>query len=265
MKNRVVYDKIYFQGRVKIMIFTYEQISKLNDTELIVYNYIIKNINQVLKMNIRELASESHVSTATITRFCHKLDCDGFVEFKIELKRFNEVNKMPEIDDEITMLNQFFEYSKGKEFHDNIEQTVNYIVDSNFIVCLGIGQSGIMAKYAARFFSNIGYYSQYIDDPFYPAPTDRFEKCLLVAFSNSGETKEVIDQLRLYQGVQSRIISIVNDTNSTIAKMSDLTIPYFIKKLILPNTKNISSQVPVVYIIERIGRKLQAIKNKEIE
>lgn len=38
------------------MIFTYEQISKLNDTELIVYNYIIKNINQVLKMNIRELA-----------------------------------------------------------------------------------------------------------------------------------------------------------------------------------------------------------------
>ena len=47
--------------------------------------------------------------------------------------------------------------------------------------------------------------------------------------------------------------------------MSDLTIPYFIKKLILPNTKNISSQVPVVYIIERIGRKLQAIKNKEIE
>ena len=211
------------------MIFTYEQISKLNDTELIVYNYIIKNINQVLKMNIRELASESHVSTATITRFCHKLDCDGFVEFKIELKRFNEVNKMPEIDDEITMLNQFFEYSKGKEFHDNIEQAVNYIVDSNFIVCLGIGQSGIMAKYAA--------------------PTDRFEKCLLVAFSNSGETKEVIDQLRLYRGVQSRIISIVNDTNSTIGRMSDLTIPYFIKKLILPNTKNISSQVPVVYII----------------
>ena len=62
------------------MIFTYEQISKLNDTELIVYNYIVKNVGLVLKMNIRELAAQSHVSTATITRFCHKLDCDGFVE-----------------------------------------------------------------------------------------------------------------------------------------------------------------------------------------
>lgn len=51
------------------MIFTYEQISKLNDTELIVYNYIVKNVNKVLNMNIRELALESHVSTATITRF----------------------------------------------------------------------------------------------------------------------------------------------------------------------------------------------------
>ena len=247
------------------MIFTYEQISKLNDTELIVYNYIVKNVNKVLNMNIRELALESHVSTATITRFCHKLDCDGFVEFKIELKRFNEINKMPEIDDEITMLNQFFEYSKGKEFQDNINEAVNYIIDSNFVVCLGIGQSGSMAKYAARFFSNIGYYSQYIDDPFYPAPTDQFEKCLLIAFSNSGETKEVIDQLRLYRGVQSRIISITNESNSTIAKMADLTIPYFIKKVILPSTKNISSQVPVVYIIERICRKLQAIKNIDID
>lgn len=247
------------------MIFTYEQISNLNDTELIVYNYIIKNVNKVLNMNIRELALESHVSTATITRFCHKLDCDGFVEFKIELKRFNEINKMPEIDDEITMLNQFFEYSKGKEFHDNINEAVDYIVDSNFIVCLGVGQSGSMARYAARFFSNIGYYSQYIDDPFYPAPTDQFEKCLLIAFSNSGETREVIDQLRLYRGVQSKIIAITNESNSTIAKMSDLTIPYFIKKVILPNTKNISSQVPVVYIIERICRKLQTLKNIGIE
>ena len=46
--------------------------------------------------------------------------------------------------------------------------------------------------------------------------------------------------------------------------MADLTIPYFIKKVILPNTKNISSQVPVVYIIERICRKLQTQKNLEI-
>lgn len=47
--------------------------------------------------------------------------------------------------------------------------------------------------------------------------------------------------------------------------MADLTIPYFIKKVILPSTKNISSQVPVVYIIERICRKLQAIKNIDID
>ena len=59
---------------------------------------------------------------------------------------------MPEIDDEITMLNQFFDYSKGKEFNEHINQAVEYITDSNFIVCLGIGQSGSMARYAARFF-----------------------------------------------------------------------------------------------------------------
>lgn len=247
------------------MLFTYEQITSLNDTELIVYNYIIKNVDKVLNMNIRELANESHVSTATINRFCHKLDCDGYVEFKLELKRFNEVNKLPEVDDEITMLNQFFNYTMTDEFKGYIDKAAEYIDDSDFIVFLGIGQSGSMARYGARFFSNIGYYSQYIDDPFYPAPTDHYDKCTLVALSNSGETKEVIEQLRLYRGVQSRIISITNEKDSTIAKMSDLSIPYFIKKLILPSTKNISSQVPVVYIIERIGRQLQITKNEKLK
>lgn len=102
MKENIFYDKIYFQGRVSIMIFKYEQISKLNDTELIVYNYIIKNINQVLNMNIRELALKSHVSTATITRFCQKLNYDGFVEFKT--KFYNSlfiVTKVVTCDNEI--------------------------------------------------------------------------------------------------------------------------------------------------------------------
>ncbi len=246
------------------MIFTYEQISRLNDTELIVYNYIIKNTKKVVRMNIRDLAKESHVSTATINRFCHKLDCDGYAEFKVQLKQFIEVNKMPEIDDEITMLNQFFEFSKGKEFEDKIDQAIQYIQDSDFIVFLGIGQSGSMAHYGARFFSNIGYYSQYIDDPFYPTPSQRFDNCLLIAVSNSGETKEVIEQIRLYQTVRSKVIAITNETDSTISRMADLTIPYFIKKVILPSTKNISSQVPVVYIIERMARKLQTIKNQEV-
>lgn len=121
-----------------------------------------------------------------------------------------------------------------------------------------------MAKYAARFFSNIGYFSQYIDDPFYPAPTNKFDNRLLIALSNRGETKEVIDQLRLYQSVRSKILSITSDAKSTLAKMSDVCIPYYLENTVLPTSYNITSQVPVVYIIERIARELQHVKNQDI-
>lgn len=121
------------------MIFTFEQITNLNNTELIVYNYIIKNIDKVKKMNIRELADACHVSTATINRFCHKLDCNGYSEFKIQLRIFTAKNKIPEVDNELNVLLQFFDYSKQEDFKENIRKAVELIIHSDFIVFLGLG------------------------------------------------------------------------------------------------------------------------------
>lgn len=56
------------------MIFTYKQIANLNDTETNIYQYIIKNLDEVLKMSVRDLANQTYVSTATIMRFCKKVE-----------------------------------------------------------------------------------------------------------------------------------------------------------------------------------------------
>ncbi len=38
-------------------------------------------------MKIRELAEEVHVSTTTILRFCKKVGCEGYSEFRLKLKQ----------------------------------------------------------------------------------------------------------------------------------------------------------------------------------
>lgn len=124
---------------------------------------------------------------------------------------------------------------------------------------MGIGTSGALGKYGARFFSNIGYYSQCIDDPFYPAPQNDDYKNVLIVLSVSGETKEVIDQIKHYQNKHYQILVITDSQESTIEKMADLSICYCVKNIILPQTYNISTQVPVVYIIERVARELTKI------
>ena len=62
-------------------------------------------------MSVRDLAECTHVSTATVVRFCQKLDCNGFVEFKTKLKLFNDGLTLPETDDEIDVLLEFFNYA----------------------------------------------------------------------------------------------------------------------------------------------------------
>ncbi len=38
-------------------------------------------------MKVRELAEEVHVSTTTILRFCKKVGCEGYSEFRLKLKQ----------------------------------------------------------------------------------------------------------------------------------------------------------------------------------
>lgn len=241
------------------MIFTYQQIASLNETEVGIYNYVIKNAIRINKMNIRQLAENCHVSTTTVFRFSQKCGCEGFNEFKWELKKFIENNKVPTMDNEIKMISEFLDFSKSEEFQDQIAKFAQIISQSLHVLFLGIGTSGALGKYGARFFSNIGYYSQCIDDPFYPAPQNDDYKNVLIVLSVSGETKEVIDQVKHYQTKHYQILVITDSAGSTVEKMADYSFCYCVKNVVLPQTYNISTQVPVIYIIERIARELTKI------
>lgn len=245
-------------------MFTYRQIASLNDTETNIYHYIVKNMDAVLKMGVRELANKTFVSTATIVRFCQKLDCEGFSDFKVKLKLFKEGAMLPELDDEVDVLLEFFNYSRSNEFKEHIRIFVDYIQKAKTICFVGIGTSGILGEYGARYFSNVGYYAHSISDPYYPPLVDNNDAHLVIVLSESGETREIIDQIRIYQSNKTKILAITNKPGTTIDKMADASIYYYVKDIVLPQTYNISSQVPVLYILERLTRELQNSKKKSL-
>ena len=244
-------------------MFTYKQISQLNKTEMGIYQFIIQNMDDVLKMGVRELASKTFVSTATIVRFCQKVDCEGFLDFKTKLKAFQLNNYTTEADD-IDALQDFFVYAKTEEFIDAIKTFVDYIQEAKTICFFGIGTSGVLGEFAARYFSNVGYFSQSISDPYYPPLVHDNESHLFIVLSECGETREVIDQVRLYQTKNSKILLITNKPDSTLDLMANASIYYYVKDIVLPQTYNISSQVPVIYIIERLTKELQKTKMRQI-
>lgn len=242
------------------LMFLLQEIKSLNELELSVYNYVITNLDKVGQMGIRELSEKAHVSTTTILRFCKKMDCQGFTEFKFKLKMLQENLSLALPSEDATQMIDFFKKINNPEFDSLLERAAEMIVDKDKVLFLGVGSSGILGKYGARFFANVGKFAQYLDDPFYPVPAGYYDSSVLVVLSVSGET---LRQVNSFKSKHSKIISITNYENSTLAKIADLTISYYMPFIILPNNNNITSQVPVVFILEMIGRKIQRLLRSE--
>ena len=58
-----------------------QHVAKLNDNEKKIFEYVVSNINEVQKMQIRMLAEKCYVSATTIMRFTKKLGFAGYREF----------------------------------------------------------------------------------------------------------------------------------------------------------------------------------------
>lgn len=55
----------------------------LTDREQDIRNYLLNNPEQIFKMSSRELGEATFTSAASVTRFCQKLGCKGYPDFKM--------------------------------------------------------------------------------------------------------------------------------------------------------------------------------------
>lgn len=246
-------------------MFTYKEISTLNELELIVYNYIIKNTDKVMYMTIRELADASGVSTTTVLRFCKKMNCDGYSEFRIRFKLYLEHDEKPPVTFGLSEIISYFKSINNSEFDELLDTAAAQIAAASRIIFVGIGTSGALGKYSARFFSNIGKFSNYIDDPYYPINSDMYQNAIAIILSVSGETEEIIRIANQFSLHNCKIISLTNSESSTLAKMADLNISYHMPPIVLEGNYNITTQIPVLYIIETIGKKLPFLVNENMQ
>lgn len=234
-------------------MFNSETIKNLNDLELMLYRYIMKNTEKVIYMRIRELASEAHVSTTTILRFCKKFNCNGYSEFKVKLKMYLEKSNNKKINNDQSIIIDFFKKLNTDELDEKMEAVCDLIDDYSNLVFLGSGTSGILCKYAARYFSSLGKFATYIDDPYFPTNYKTYENCVIIVLSVSGETQAIINLINNFKKENCPIISITNSENCTVSKISDLNISYYINQEKI-GISDITTQIPVLYIIENIAK-----------
>ncbi len=240
-------------------MFGYEVLQSYNELEMLVYNYVMEHKEEVRFMTIRELAEAVHVSTSTIIRFCKKTGCEGYAEFRVQFKLFlkeeKENRKKLLRDDGVDELMNFLHTVTSTNYEQSIAEAAEMVKEAGRLIFIGIGTSGILGKYGARYFSNIGKFSQYIEDPYYPISSD-MEGAVVVALSESGETQQTIKMAERFKRHNCKIFSITNGSACTLAKMSDYNLAYFVSKRSVQDEYNITTQIPVIYFLETIGRRL---------
>lgn len=235
------------------MEFTYSQVESLNETEAYVYNYVVKNTKKVLNESIRELANDTHVSTATIMRFCKKMGCEGFTELKYRLKESEEMQETKEdnVDDQF---GYFIEKIKSSDYLDSIHRAAEIIKQSDLILTLGIGTTSDFAKYTSRLLSGVGYCCYGVDGTAYPVQrVAEGHQEVIIAFYERIQKKLLFEEIYRYKNKNYMIIMFSNNNMGSMEHLCDEVIHVSDGSVMLGK---IHSGIPMLYAIEKLAYEL---------
>jgi len=233
-----------------VTLFNHSAVASLNNLEMMVYNVVIKNRDKVMYMTIRELADAAGVSTTTVLRFCRKLECEGYSEFRVRFKLYLAQSEPQPANFGASEIISFFKSVNNDEFDRLLDQATDIILASERIIFVGVGTSGSLAKYGARFFSNVGKFSNHVDDPYFPVTNDMAKNALAIVLSVSGETEEILRFASQFSLHHCKVMSITSHEHSALAKLADFNLSWHIPQTRISGGYDLTTQIPVIYILE---------------
>lgn len=216
-----------------------ELYNSLKGAEKRVAEYILKQPKDIIHFSITELAETVKCGEATIIRFCKKLGYKGYQELKIKIA--SEVispiedihEEIKEDDDHLIIMQKVFNaniYSLNQTLkindHQQITKAIDILLKAKKIVFLGMGGSAALAYDAYHKFLRTGKWVQHASDGHLQAMINANlnENDSIVAFSNTGSNKELIDNINIARKNGVKIISITANNKSPIAKVSDIVL-----------------------------------------
>lgn len=237
------------RGRVLSMSFTYAQVSSLNETEAQVYNYVMMNRDKVMDESIRELAHDTHVSTATVIRFCKKMGCSGFLELKYKLKDHIHTQSIKAKQDSTNFMS-FVAYTNTKQYQDGIQEAAEIIQSADNFFVLGLRHCADFSKYIARTFSHIGYYCYGFVDNLYPAQdVPEGETSVIMIIYDKSLEDLIFEEIRKYKSKHYQVILLSSENVGAMEHLCDDVIHVADGKV---KHGALTSGVPMLYAVEKI-------------
>ena len=256
-------------------LFEHEQIRQMKPGEFKVYNYITSHMEEIPKMNIRQLAEATGVSTTTVLRLCEKAGCEGYTELKYRVRQELGRRKKACVYDPVPAMQFIRNSEQDGEFLRNMDRAAGICENAGMIILCGDGGSAMLARYGAYLLNSAGKaYGAYLlnsaGKAAFSAENGSTLSCpdldrgnVLLVLSASGDDGETVEQINRYKAAGAFVISVTNTGQCPAAQMADISFACYMPE-IYGETDHISriSQIPAVYILERLAAAVQGVKTE---
>lgn len=199
-----------------------ENYNRLNDNDLLIWQYIQNHKRECCSVSIEELAGKCCISRTTISRFAQKLGFEGFGEFKIHLKLEYDAEKAQKsvlLEDVCLNYVKCIETARDTDMGELCEA----IYKANRLFVFGTGEvQNSAAQMLKRMFMN--------EKRFFVALAGKSELAmaledlepgdLMIIISLSGETELAVQAAKKAKGKGAYLVSITGLSNNTVAKLS---------------------------------------------
>lgn len=211
--------------------------SKLNENDIEICGFILKNQDKVSKMGIRTLAEEVHSSKSTIVRLAQKLNFSGYGELKNFLTWDNETNNkqmenmylLPKLIEDHQKQSEMLKHINWQPLYQKLDK-----VEHIFLVPSGEAQKNIAIEFQ-RLFLFVGKTAQIISGHPSRIETKRAiekvtEDDAVIFISLSGENKDIIQLAKVVNVSRAMSISLTRDTENSLSGLSTFSL-YAVSKM----------------------------------
>ena len=203
-------------------------------------DYVLKNRDRSQYLSIGELAEESGVAEATVSRFCRRLGYKGYNAFKLAIANASapkpaSVPDKPirDSDDPIELARKLYAVESEAMLQTlsllrpaELDKAVAILRDARKVLCMGQGGSMILASEAAHLFS-------VYDGKFVPVSDSHMQIIAsatltdadaVLFFSFSGATKDMMETLSVVREQGAKTILITRFPRSPGAQLADVVL-----------------------------------------
>ncbi|MEG1001826.1 MurR/RpiR family transcriptional regulator [Clostridium sp.] len=241
---------------------------KVTKSDKLLIDYIKSDLDNVIYKSISEIARESALGEATITRFSKKAGFSGFQDFKVTLAKELSIKKQKSVISPHVAKDERTKETANKLLNSTVDvlrSTVDNINEEDILECreliltarkiyfVGIGYSGITAVDSNYKFMRIGLNTcQLTDSHTMIMMSSIMERGdLVIAISHSGTTKEILKAVEQAKSNKVKIISITENTENKLRELSDIKLTYVSTETVF-ETGSVSSKLPQIFLMDLV-------------